>query len=114
MSEFEYKQAGQAGGGGSDLQEEVNSLRLMLSASLVLLIIFSLCVDVALLKQVSALRTQVDVNERVAGEFNSSKAIEFWNRLVQYSRTHPDYAPIISKYSPALSQTLLGNPGTKP
>jgi hypothetical protein len=111
MSEFDEKSGFQAGSGTAELQDEVNGLRVLLSISLVLMIVFSLSVNVYLLKQVSAVGGQVTAAEKVTGNFNAAKGVDFWNKLVAYSRTHPDFAPVISKFSPALNETLLGNPG---
>jgi hypothetical protein len=115
MSEFEDKSQAFTGSGTAELQEELHSLRTLLSASLVLMIVFGLSVNLFLLKQVSALGTQTALIEQQADQgaknFNTAKAIEFWNRLVAYSRTHPDYAPVINNLRPALNYTLIGNPG---
>jgi hypothetical protein len=111
MSEFNEKSGTLAGSDTAALQDEVNSLRTLLSASLVLMIVFSLSMNLYLLKQVSAVSAQVTANEKVVNNFNATKGIDFWNKLVAYSRTHPEFAPVISKFSPALNETLLGNPG---
>jgi hypothetical protein len=81
--------------------------------SIALLIVFSCSLDFFLLKQVSSVGTQIKVSndyfEAEVRNFNTPMAIEYWNRLVQYSRSHPEFVPIINKYQPALGQTLLGN-----
>jgi hypothetical protein len=113
MSEFEQTSQGRSGSGIAELQEEVSSLRMLLSASVALLIIFSCSLDFYLLKQVSSVGAQIKVSndyfDAEAHNFNTPMAIEYWNRLVQYSRSHPEFVPIINKYQPALGQTLLGN-----
>jgi hypothetical protein len=113
MSEFEQTSRGQSGSGMTELQDELRSLRTLLSASVALLIIFSCSMDFYLLKQVSAVGIQIkasnDYLDAEVHNFNTPMAIEYWNRLVQYSRSHPEFVPIINKYQPALGQTLLGN-----
>jgi uncharacterized membrane protein len=115
MSEFENQPGTFSGSSAADLQEEVHSLRTLLSVSLILMIVFGLSVNLFLLKQVSALGTQTTLFEQQADQgarnFNTAKAIEFWNRLVAYSRAHPEYAPVINDLRPALGYTLIGNPG---
>jgi hypothetical protein len=111
MSEFEQSSRGASGSGVAELQEELNGLRMMLSVSLVLLLLFGAVFDFFLLKQVSTLREQtaiIKLSEQ-GFNFNGPKAIDYWNHLVAYSRQHPEFAPIINKYSPALNETLLGS-----
>ncbi len=114
MSEFEEKPEPSSSSGPAELQEEVRSLRTMLSASLILLIVFGLSVDLFLFKQVSVLGADADRYEQGINGFNAPKARDFWNRLVAYSRTHPEFAPVINKFSPTVNYTLFGNPGPTP
>jgi hypothetical protein len=110
MSEFESQ--GAPGTGVAELQEEMSSLRMMISWALILMIIFGGCVDLYLLKQVSSIQKQVtnaqEYLENGSHSFNTAAAIETWNKLAAYARTHPEYAAILNKYRPALGQTLLG------
>jgi hypothetical protein len=113
MSEFEQTSPGPSGTGVVELQEDLHSLRTLLSASLILMIVFSTVVDFFLLKQVSSLRAQTALFEAASNSFNTPKAIDYWNHLAAYARTHPDFAPIINQFGPVLNQTLLGNPQAK-
>ncbi len=112
MSEFQSSAQGTSAS-VNELQEEVGSLRLLLSAALIVMIFLSCSVNVYLLKQVSSVQKQIkfsqDMYDAEVKNFNVPLAVEYWNRLVQYSRTHQEYAVIINKYAPALNQTLLGN-----
>jgi hypothetical protein len=108
MSEFEQTSQAPSGSGIAELQENVHSLRTLLSATLVLLIVFSLIMNLFLLKQVSSLRAQTEAMDTAINSFNTPKAIDYWNHLVAYARTHPDFAPVINQFYPALPQTLLG------
>ena len=114
MSEFEQTAQGSSGSGVAELQETVHSLRTLLSASLILMIVFGGVMNLFLLKQVSTLRAQTEVFEAATSNFNTPKAVDYWNHLVAYARTHPGFAPIINQFNPALPQTLLGNPPPKP
>lgn len=111
MSEFEP--TSQSGGGVAELQEELNSLRMLFAWALILLIFFGCSLDLYLLKQVSAVQVQITLAQQVLDSethnFNTAAAIETWNKLAAYARTHPEYAAILNKYRPALSQTLLGS-----
>ena len=102
-----------------ELREELNSLRILLSVSLILLIVFGFCVDRYLFKQISLLGEQTKVPQqqvdKFATQYNLARASEFWNNLVVYSKSHPDFVPILAKYSAVVNQTLITGPApTKP
>src|SRR5580693_7285659 len=101
MSEFEPASQSPSGSGATELQEELQSLRTLIIAALVLLVVFSGSVNIYLLKQVSLVRNQIDVSKAVftaeVQNFNTPKAIDYWNHLMAYARTHPDFAPIVNK-----------------
>ncbi|MDB6023635.1 MAG: hypothetical protein JWQ04_3492 [Pedosphaera sp.] len=90
------------GAGDEGLREEVQSLRTMFSCTLLLLFVFSFCVNVFLYRQSSALGSQVgEAQQMVSGFRNGGAAqvIDLWTKLNDYAKTHPDYAPVIQKYS---------------
>jgi len=94
-----------------DLRNEVQSLRAMLSVSLIVLIMFQVCVALFLFKQVSMARAQaIALQQQVVDSFSIPQASEFWNKMNEYSKTHPDYEPIISKYRAVVNQ-YVGSPG---
>jgi hypothetical protein len=91
------------------LQNEVHSLRALLSASVVIMIIFSLCVDVFLLKQISLLNGDTAVTRQQTDQlFPSAQASELWNKLNEYAKTHPDFETVIAKYRPIVSKFTTG------
>ena len=98
-----------SGPGVAELQDELHSLRTLLSASLILMIVFITVINFFLLKQVSTLRAQAELLDTESNTFNSAKAVDYWNHLVVYARTHPDFAPVVNKFGPYLNETLLGN-----
>lgn len=113
MSEFEQTSQAPSGSGIAELQENVHSLRTLLSATLILLIIFSMIMNLFLLKQVSNLRAETDSMEAAVNNFNTPKAIDYWNHLVAYARAHPEFAPVINQFDPILPETLLAGTPTK-
>jgi hypothetical protein len=94
-----------------EVQEELYFLRTLLSVSLIFMIALSLSVDLYLLKQVSMQAQQVANAQKAEDSFNAAKAAdrasEVWSRLVEYSKTHPDYVPVLARFSPALNQTMI-------
>ncbi len=98
--ENEFKPATDSG--SEEVRTELQSLRTLLSAALVLVIVFSVCVDLYLSPQVSEERARTDQAAAVMYTF-SHNAGEFWNRLVEYSKTHPDFAPVIEKWKSHVS-----------
>src|SRR5271156_5768654 len=100
MSEPEGKFDTMDGPGVAELREEVASLRTMLSTSLLLLLVFSVCVNIFLFRQTSAMHAQASAASQVVYDFDhggASSAIEFWTRLNESSPGHPDFLPIINK-----------------
>ena len=111
MNETENKF--EAGGDivNDELQNEVQSLRSLLSAALVIMVMLSLCVDVFLIKQVSLLNGDTAITKARTEEiFPTAKASDLWNKLSDYSKSHPDFEPIIAKYRPIISQFTSPNP----
>jgi len=93
----------------AELQEELYSVRTLLSVSLVLMIIFTLCVDRYLFKQVSGLNGQNTMLKTEIAAFNQPKMIEFWNMFMNYAKGHPEYVPVIAQFADpnVLGQTIL-------
>lgn len=110
---FEENPRVSPGGEIGELRDEVQALRMWLCAALIIMIVVGFSANLFLFKQVRMVSNEVDTANSAIKNFNTPKAIDFWNRLVQYSHTHPDFAPIVSKYGPFLNQTFLGNPPAK-
>src|SRR5579884_149192 len=81
------------------LREEVQSLKFMLTSTLLLSFIFSFVVFIFLMRQNSAIAAQTaQVRQMVTA--NSAQAAAVYNKLADYARTHPDYAQqVFQKYS---------------
>ncbi len=80
------------------LQGELQALRTLVTISLILLIAFSFCVDVFLFRQAAMARAQVAQAQQFVQGFNTTEVADFWNKLSDFSRTHPDFAPVWAKY----------------
>jgi hypothetical protein len=95
-----------------EIRSEVYSLRTMLSFSLLCLILLSFTMDRYLWKQVRNVRQQIEGvnNLEKRAQPGVDQASKFWNSLVAYSKTHPDFVPVIAYFSPALSQTMINSP----
>jgi hypothetical protein len=83
---------------GEDLRAEVQSLRSMLSFTLLLAFVFSFFVFVYLRSQNSQLNAQL-ANQESALNAAQPMAAELLGKLSDYAKTHPDYQPIFQKYS---------------
>jgi hypothetical protein len=102
--EIKFEGPGGGGAGGGEGQGELESLRRLVAAALVLVIVFTVGVDYYISAQTSELGRMIGQQQQVAqqavknyGGF-SSRAAQFWSRLVDYSKTHPDFAPVMEKW----------------
>ena len=89
------------------LQGELQSLRTLLTISLILVIAFSFCVNVFLFRQVAMARAQVTQAEQFVKDFNAGQVAEFWNKLTEFSKTHPEFAPIWAKYKDMINVHMI-------
>jgi|WetSurMetagenome_2_1015567.scaffolds.fasta_scaffold945763_1 hypothetical protein len=83
------------------LRQEVQGLRLLFSVLLILLLIISGSVNIYLRRQVRMIRTQVSELGQFVGDYNKNNAPlmnDFVGRLREYSKTHQDFTPILSRY----------------
>jgi hypothetical protein len=118
MNELETKFSAGPGDSTEELRNEVQSLRAIISLALVVMIIFAVCVDVFLFKQVSIARAQItqsaNVYNQVNGNFPREKANEFITKLNDYARTHPDFLPVLEKYRQFPGIVLTTPPSASP
>ena len=103
MEDFETKQPAQPV--SNDLQEQVDSLRHLLVSVLVLMIVVSGTFNLYLLRQVKYARMDLTgvrpqavqmINEY--NRVNAPQIQEFLRKITEYGKTHPDFAPILTKY----------------
>jgi hypothetical protein len=97
-----------------DLREGMHSQRTLLCVTLVSLILLGLAVDRFLLKQVTMVRQQIvtaqTMEKQLEGRFDFNRATAFWNNLITYSKTHPDFVPVVTKFGQVINQTMLNAP----
>jgi hypothetical protein len=103
MQDFENKQPVQPV--SSDLQAQVDSLRHLVISVLVLVIVVSGTFNLYLLRQVKYARVDLagvrpQATQMIA-EYNRVNAPlmqDFLKKITDYGKTHPDFAPILTKY----------------
>jgi hypothetical protein len=86
-----------------ELQGELQSLRTLLVATLAILCLISICLNIYLRHQAVAVGNQAAEIQRslyLFGSLEAPRAAEFWTKLLDYSKTHSDFSPIIQKYAP--------------
>jgi Ni,Fe-hydrogenase I cytochrome b subunit len=86
------------------LRNELQALRAVVSFALVLMFVFSICVNIFLFRQATTLGGQVANAQNMVSAFESAgggaQVVDIWNKLNDYARTHPDFQPVINKYKP--------------
>ena len=96
----------------AELREQVNSLQSTLSLTLVLMFIFTLTINIFLFHTTRLTRMQANNMQVAVDKYRVDQAgiLDFWNKLRNYSMTHPDYAPIMNKYSQFITVRSNGVP----
>jgi hypothetical protein len=89
----------------SELREQVESLRHLVSSILILLVVVSGTFNIFLLRQWKTSKTELAFQRpQVANlvgiyQKNEQPAIEnFIKKMLEYGQTHPDFVPILNKY----------------
>jgi hypothetical protein len=86
------------------LRNEVQTLRAVVSFALLLMFVFSICVNIFLFRQTTSLSGQVENAQNAVTAFETAgggaQVVDIWGKLNDYARTHPDFQPIITKYKP--------------
>jgi hypothetical protein len=102
---------------GADLQEQCESLRRLVNSLLVLVFIVSLTFTIFLQRQYRFTSSQIEMISpqatQIVSEFsrNFTAMQEFVKKLNEYAKTHPDFAPIATKYH---LNEVLNKPGAAP
>jgi hypothetical protein len=87
--------------GVNQLQEQVDSLRHVVVSLLILAIVISGTFTVFLLRQYKSVRMEATSLQAAVNEYttvNLPVISDFRDRLIEYSKTHPEFAPIAQKY----------------
>jgi len=101
----------------ADLKEQCESLSRLVNSLLVLVFIVSLTLTIFLQRQYRFTSSQIELigpqATQIVSEFSRNFAgmQEFVKKLNEYAKTHPDFAPIATKYH--LNEVLL-KPGAAP
>jgi hypothetical protein len=91
----------------SDLREQIESLRHLVGSVLILLVVLSGTFTVFLLRELKNVSAQVDAIKpgatNMMAVYQKQQAPlmeEFAKRIQLYGRTHPDFAPVLTKWDP--------------
>ena len=106
----------------NDLQAQLESVRHLIVSVLILLIVVSGTFSIYLLRQYRSTKLDLAIYgpqvKQVMAEYNriSVPMNEFVKQIVDYGRTHPDFAPVLNKYgikSGAPAPVIAPTPGDK-
>ena len=87
----------------SDTNSEIAALRSQIFTLLVALIVVSGTVTVYLYREASVARKEIEAlrpqAQQVIGAFNQNQSLinNFFNQIVAYGQTHPEFRPILLK-----------------
>ena len=109
MNEFENQGGATAATNAEELRSELQVLRMLMTVVLLLLIGLSLCADYFLSHQTAGMQQATAQAQALVNSFPLAAANDFVAKLRDYSRIHPNYAPIAAKYA-----NLFGQPQQPP
>jgi hypothetical protein len=104
MNEFENKSGTEGTYAPEGLEEQLQSLRMLLAITLVMLIGLTICADVFFWKQIQMLNMETQQMQRIIAGFPVERANDFAKRMRDYVKTHPDFAPIAARYPGVFNQ----------
>jgi hypothetical protein len=99
MDNFELKTPVQPD--GSDLQKQVDQLRLLTVLILILVIVVSGTFNLYLRRQQTSSRNQLAATRTMIADYQKvrgPKIGDFVKQLADFGRTHPDFALLLTKY----------------
>ena len=99
------------------LQQAYLNLRAMFHALLIIVLVLSGSLDVFLLRQVSLVRKEVEDRQSFVEKYEKTEAPVMGNfvaRLREFTRSNPDFAPILAKYSIPTEAPLPTAPTARP
>lgn len=92
--------------GDNDLQAQCDALRHLITSILILVIVISGTLNIYLLRQwkttskdLASIRPQATQMISEYGQKSGPLMDDFVNKITEYGRTHPDFAPILAKYN---------------
>jgi hypothetical protein len=107
MDEFEKQSGAIDASVVETLRDELRVMRMLLTVALLMLIGLSLCADYYLSRQTASIKVSSSQLQNIVDVFPQAAANDFVNRLKEYAKTHPDFAPIATKYAGIFSQQPL-------
>ena len=117
MEDFQNKQPVQPV--SSDLQAQLDSLRHLIISVLVLVIMVSGTFNLYLLRQVKYARMDLGGVRQQATQMiaeykrvNEPLMQDFLRKITEYGKTHPDFAPILTKYGVRATAITNAPPAT--
>jgi hypothetical protein len=117
MEDFETKQPGRPV--ADDLQVQIDSLRHLVISVLVLVIVVSGTFNLYLWRQVKyakmdlgGVRPQATQMIAEYNRVNAPLMQEFLRKITDYAKTHPDFAPILTKYGVRATAVTGAPPAT--
>ncbi len=117
MEDFQNKQPVQPV--SSDLQAQLDSLRHLIISVLVLVIVVSGTFNLYLLRQVKYARMDLGGVRQQATQMiaeykrvNEPLMQDFLRKITEYGKTHPDFAPILTKYGVRATAITNAPPAT--
>jgi hypothetical protein len=104
MNEFENQSGANSGAPAEELRGELQVLRMLMTVVLLLLIGLSLCADYYLSHQTAGMQSAATQAQAMVNAFPQQAANDFVSKLKDYSRIHPDFAPVAAKYAGLFGQ----------
>jgi cell division protein FtsB len=89
----------------TDLQQQLASLRQLVGSVLVVVFILAGSLNIYFLRQLKAVNSELKPLKNQSAQITAevakinSAASEFARRLLEFSKAHPDFAPILHKYN---------------
>jgi hypothetical protein len=90
-----------------NLQASFQSLQSLVTFSLALMLLFTVCLNLYIGTQMLIIREQEHRAEGTMNKFNTETGpaiAELWLKLNDFGNKHPDYKPVLPKYTPYFNQ----------
>jgi hypothetical protein len=100
---------------GENLSQEIESLRSTTTIALLALACIAASLSIYLYRQVTVMNRQVSDGKRVVNEFQSNTLPQirwFVENLQAFSKTNPDFTPVLAKYGLVPGAPVPGRVGT--
>jgi hypothetical protein len=112
----DYSEKGPSRDTVAGLQSTVRSLRLILTAALISMLVLSGSMFVFLLREVSYVRRQITGLRQFIADYETKEVPvmeDFHRKLQAFARSHPDFTPVLVKHFGS-SSLQVGQPAPTP